>query len=187
MEDIEYYVGFLTNTHLMIAPILFILLHGLRSILLIPVIVICIAGGLIFGVIPGIILSIIGLLFSSSLFFYFAEKIPFITKRLSKMKDKIINRDTPITTSQIMILRMFPFINYHLLSFLIYESSEDFRTYMISSFYTIIPMAVVYTSIGQTVTSFPPIVSLGLLVGLVGLLFVVRKKTDNITVEEFLR
>src|SRR5690625_7439577 len=115
----------------MIAPILFILLHGLRSILLFPVIVICIAGGLIFGVIPGIILSIIGLLLSSSLFFYFAEKIPFITKRLSKMKDKIINRDTPITTSQIIILRMFPCINNHILSFLIDAHSDDFRTYII--------------------------------------------------------
>src|SRR5699024_2105303 len=119
LEDIEYYVGFLTNTHLMIAPILFILLHGLRSILLIPVIVICIAGGLIFGVIPGIILSIIGLLLSSSLFLVDAEKLRQITQRVSKMKDKINNRDTPITPSQIMILRIFAVIHYHLLSFLL--------------------------------------------------------------------
>lgn len=176
------------NTHLLIAPILFILLHGLRSFLFIPVIVICIAGGLIFGVIPGIILSIIGLLLSSSIFYYFAKTMPFVTKRLTKMKTKIIRKDTPVTTTQIAILRMIPFINYHLLSFLIYESAKDFRAYITSSFYTIVPMTIVYTTIGQTVSSFSPFVSMALLIALVGLLFVIRHKTEHITtVREFLR
>ncbi|GAA4074366.1 TVP38/TMEM64 family protein [Amphibacillus indicireducens] len=187
MEQIEQYIDFLRNTHILIAPVLFIVLHGVRSIFFIPVIAICIAGGMIFGVIPGIILSIIGLLLSSVIFYGLAKKMPFITKRLIKMKAKIKTNDKQLTTGQITILRLIPFIHYHLLSFLIYESTEDFRSYVGASFYTVIPMAVVYTAIGQTVVNFSPIASVAMFASLIILLFLSRKKSDRVSVREFLR
>lgn len=186
MEQVEHYIEFLRNTHILIAPLLFVVLHGVRSILFIPVIVICIAGGMIFGVIPGIILSIIGLLLSSIIFYALAKKLPFVTKRLIKMKAKIKTNDKHLSTGQITLLRMIPFIHYHLLSFLIYESSEDFRSYLIASFYTVIPMAVIYTTIGQSVVNFSPIASVAMLASLITLLYLSREKTDRVSVREFL-
>lgn len=187
MEQIEFYVELVRSTHVLIAPLIYLTLHVIRPILFIPVILICIAGGLIFGIVPGIILSIIGLLLSSVSFYFLANIMPFVTKRLIKMKAKIVGNDAHLTTSQITILRLIPFIHYHLLSFIIYESSMNFRSYLITSFYTVIPMAVVYTVIGQSVTSFPPLVSLVMILSLISLLFVFRKKDERVSVREFLR
>ncbi|BAM47086.1 MAG: TVP38/TMEM64 family protein [Amphibacillus sp.] len=188
MDQIEQYIEFLRNTHILIAPLLFIVLHGVRSIFFIPVIAICIAGGMIFGIIPGIILSIIGLLLSSIIFYAMAKKMPFLTNRLMKMKSKIKTNDKQLTVGQITILRLIPFIHYHLLSFLLYESTDDFQSYVSASFYTVIPMSVVYTTIGQSVINFSPLVSLILLASLTTLLlFISRKKTERVSVREFLR
>ena len=142
---------------------------------------------MIFGVIPGIILSIIGLLLSSVIFYGLAKKMPFITKRLIKMKAKIKMNDKQLTTGQITILRMIPFIHYHLLSFLIYESTDNFRSYLSASFYTVIPMAIIYTTIGQSVVNISPIASIAMLASLITLLVISRKKTDRVSVREFLR
>lgn len=187
MEQIEQYIELLRDTHIILAPMLFIILHGIRSLFFIPVVAICIAGGMIFGVIPGIILSIIGLLLSSIIFYGLAEKMPSMTKRLIKMKAKIKTNDKHLSTGQITILRMIPFIHYHLLSFLIYESSEDLRSYLSASFYTVIPMAVIYTTIGQSVVNISPIASIAMLACLIILLYLSREKTDRVSVREFLR
>ncbi|MBU5593639.1 VTT domain-containing protein [Amphibacillus sp. MSJ-3] len=187
MEKIEYYIEFVRGTHVLIAPLIYITLHLIRPILFIPVILICIAGGLIFGIIPGIILSIIGLMLSSISFYFLADIMPFITKRLIKMKTKIVGKDTRLTTSQMTILRLIPFIHYHLLSFIIYESSSSFRTYLVTSFYTVIPMVVVYTVIGQSVTNLPPLAILAMIFSLVTLFFLFRKKDERVSVREFLR
>src|SRR5690625_3424632 len=130
MEQIEYYIEFVKSTHVIIAPVLFILLHVMRPILFIPVTLICIAGGLVFGIVPGIILSIIGLLLSSMSFYFIANVMPSLTKRLIKMKKRIVGKDTSLTTGQMTILRLIPFIHYHLLSFIIYESSTGFKSYL---------------------------------------------------------
>lgn len=53
-----------------LAPIAFILLHFLRQFLFIPVVVICIAGGVLFGTVAGTFYSVLGLLLSSLLFLY---------------------------------------------------------------------------------------------------------------------
>lgn len=187
MEQIEYYIEFVRSTHFLIAPLLFILLHLMRPLLFIPVILICITGGLIFGVIPGIILSIIGLSLSSVSFYLLADTIPSLTTRLIKMKNKLIGKDVHLTTGQMSVLRLIPFIHYHLLSFIIYESSTSFKPYLLTSFYTIIPMVVVYTTIGQSITSFSPLVSFAMILGLIPLLFMLRKKDERVSLREFLR
>src|SRR5699024_6383921 len=187
VEQIEYYIEFVRSTHFLIAPLLFILLHLMRPLLFIPVILICITGGLIFGVIPGIILSIIGLSLSSVSFYLLADTIPSLTTRLIKMKNKLIGKDVHLTTGQMSVLRLIPFIHYHLLSFIIYESSTSFKPYLLTSFYTIIPMVVVYTTIGQSITSFSPLVSFAMILGLIPLLFMLRKKDERVSLREFLR
>lgn len=166
---------------------MFILLHVIRPILFIPVLVIFIAGGLIFGIIPGILLSIVGVMLSSALFYQLARIMPNTTRRLSKMKAKVVGQDAELSTGQIAILRLIPFIHFHLLSFLIYESSDHFRSYMESSLFTVIPMTIVYTTIGQSITSFSPMTTVILSISLVPLIFVFRKKSNGVSLREFLR
>lgn len=186
MDQIESYFELLRSTHFIIAPLFFIILHVIRPILFIPVVLICIAGGLIFGIIPGIILSIIGLLLSSLSFHIVAKNLPSLTKRLIKMKHKLIGKDAHFSTGQITILRLIPFIHYHLLSFMIYESSTEFKSYFLTSLYTIIPMSVVYTTIGQSITSFSPFVSYAMILSILPLLFAFRKKDESISLQKFL-
>lgn len=106
--------------------------------------------------------------------------MPFLTNRLMKMKSKIKTNDKQLTVGQITILRLIPFIHYHLLSFLLYESTDDFQSYVSASFYTVIPMSVVYTTIGQSVINFSPLVSLILLASLTTLLLFISRKKPNV-------
>ncbi|SDB94902.1 Uncharacterized membrane protein YdjX, TVP38/TMEM64 family, SNARE-associated domain [Pelagirhabdus alkalitolerans] len=187
MEEIEGYIQLVRESHILIAPLLFVLLHVIRPILFIPVVLIFIAGGLIFGIVPGIVLSIIGVVLSSATFYQLTRMLPGFTNRLLRMKSKMFGKDAHMQTGQIAILRLIPFIHYHLLSFLIYESSPDFKTYIESSFYSAIPSAIVYTAIGQSITNFSPILTFGLVIGLIPLFFVFGKKNNQITVREFTR
>lgn len=187
MEQIEQYIEVIRNTHGLLAPLLFILLHAIRPLLFIPVILVFIAGGLIFGLVPGMILSIIGAVLSSVLFYLITQCLPRFTNRLRKMKNKVIGEDRHVTTGQVAVLRLIPFIHYHLLSFLLYEASDNFYAYLESSFYTAIPMTIAYTFIGQAIISFSPVMIGIFIICLIPLLFVFRKKETGVSVREFLR
>lgn len=177
MEQLEQWILTIKESHLLIASFLFILIHVVRPILFIPVILILMTGGVIFGFIHGTILSVIGLMLSSVIFYYLAEKMPWFTKRLIQMKHKLFGEDRHVTKQQIMLLRLVPFIHYHLLSFLIYEQATDLRQYNTLSLYTAIPMALIYTVIGQSVAQFSPKVMTTLVLLILTISYLVRKDT----------
>lgn len=156
MEQIEQWIMTIKDSHLLIASFLFIFVHVVRPIFFIPVILILMTGGVIFGFVHGTILSIVGLMLSSIIFYYLAQKMPWFTRRLIQMKQKLFGEDRHMTKQQVMLLRLVPFIHYHLLSFLIYEQATDLRDYNKLSLYTAIPMALIYTVIGQSVAQFSP-------------------------------
>src|SRR6476620_11095210 len=64
------------------APVIFILFHVARQVLFIPVAVVCMTGGLLFGPLSGTIYSIIGLTLSSLVFYGVSRKVPKLTARL---------------------------------------------------------------------------------------------------------
>lgn len=186
MENLDEYLTLVIETSGIFAPLLFIALHIIRPIFFIPVVLLCILGGLVFGIIPGIALSIIGITLSSMIFFFMANSMPSTTARLFKMKKKLIGRDTQMTTGQIAVLRLIPFIHFHLLSFLIYESSKQFKDYFRSSLVANVPVAIIYTVIGQSISNFSPLHSTGMLVGIVPFLYFFRRKEITFTIREFL-
>ncbi|MCA0982526.1 VTT domain-containing protein [Halobacillus yeomjeoni] len=160
------------------APLLFIAIHLLRPFLFLPVMLVCITGGVLFGPIAGTAYSVIGTMLSSLLFYKTIRLVPSGLKRLKSLKEKWMRKNSHLTVKQVAILRLVPFIHFHLLSYCLIEISSDFKDYTKSSLFANFPLAVVYTSMGQWITllSIPLMVLFS--IGLVILCFIVRKKYE---------
>lgn len=170
-----------------LAPIAFVLLHFLRQFLFIPVAVLCVAGGVLFGTVAGTIYSIIGLFFSSFLFYFLISRMPNTHKKLSQIKKKWFGEYRNLTTGQVAILRLIPFIHYHLLSFCLLERYRTFKDYMKASFFTNIPLALFYTVFGEFISRFTPTMILIILFSISILVYVLREKITVIKWKEFFK
>ncbi|RNF39044.1 TVP38/TMEM64 family protein [Planococcus salinus] len=151
MEQFDQSLESLIHSAGWLAPFLFILLHVLRPILFLPVIVVCIAGGVLFGFFEGAILSFVGLSLMTLISYILVNKFPKFRHKMSRLKKKLF-QDRTISVSQVMILRIMPFVHFHLLSLYLMESTKSFREYMNYSVLGVILPAVVYTAFGQIIT-----------------------------------
>lgn len=185
MEYIGASVKTIIETAGMFAPILFIALHLLRPLLFLPVVFLCITGGVLFGVIPGIIYSLIGMTLSSLIFYKMTERMPGTIQHFSRMKQKLFGKHTDLTTPQIAILRLIPFIHFHLLSLCLIEISNQMKDYIRASILTIIPLVIVYTSIGQSITTFSPVMTGSMMIGTLPILYAMRRKEIYISWHDF--
>ncbi len=137
-----------------LAPFLFILLHLLRPLLFIPVIAVCIAGGYLFGFFEGAFLSFIGLTLMSWISYILVNKFPKFQEKMSRLKDKIFP-DRTLSVAQVMILRIMPFVHFHLLSLYLMEMTQSLKEYMAISALGLIAPAILYTAFGQSISEFP--------------------------------
>ncbi|MDG5472532.1 VTT domain-containing protein [Jeotgalibacillus sp. ET6] len=151
-----------------LAPVLFVLLHVLRPFFFLPVIVVCIAGGVLFGFLEGSLLSFIGLSLMSLLSYLLVHKFPGFKKRLTRLKYKVF-KDRKVTVSQVMVLRIMPFVHFHLLSLYLIEMSASFKEYLYFSLLGLIMPAVFYTAFGQVITELPWYLTILLLFVLIGI------------------
>lgn len=154
MEQLDQSLELLIESAGWLAPILFIILHLIRPFLFLPVIVVCIAGGLAFGFFEGALLSFIGLSLMSLVSYLLVNKFPKFREKMSRLKDKIFS-DRTLTVGQVMILRIMPFVHFHLLSLYLMEMTKNFRDYMYFSTLGLILPAVIYTAFGQAITELP--------------------------------
>jgi uncharacterized membrane protein YdjX (TVP38/TMEM64 family) len=141
------------------APVLFIILHLIRPLLFIPVIVVCILGGYLFGFFYGTLYSIVGLSLMSLVFYKLINLFPFFQKRIIKLKQKVF-KDRLLTIGQVMILRMMPFVHFHLLSLYLMDMTKTYREYMTYSIGGVIFPSMLYTAFGQGITELPWYLSL---------------------------
>ncbi len=111
------------------APLLFVLLYLLRPALFLPVVFLCISGGILFGAVAGTILSIIGITASSMLFYGIAQRFPRSANRILMLKQKLIGRHTSFTTGQVALMRLVPFIHFHILSVCLMENNRSWRSW----------------------------------------------------------
>ncbi|QSS99186.1 TVP38/TMEM64 family protein [Pontibacillus sp. ALD_SL1] len=167
------------------APLLFISFHLLRPLLFLPVAFICISGGILFGAVTGSIYSVIGVTLSSLLFYKMSQWMPKTLQKLVKLKHKLFGKHSSFSTSQIALLRLVPFIHFHLISLCIIEMSQGFKDYMKTSFYSNIPLAVVYTSVGQWISRLSPFVMAGFLLMLLTFIYLLRRKEIVIKWDDF--
>ncbi|WP_047981635.1 TVP38/TMEM64 family protein [Ornithinibacillus contaminans] len=185
MEVFGNYIMTFIQTGGLFAPLLFISVHLLRPLFFLPVVFICVSGGIIFGIFAGTVYSIIGITLSSIVFYFIIRWMPKFFDRFIRMKHKLIGKHTELTLTQISLLRLVPFIHFHLLSICLLEISIDFKDYMRSSFISNIPLAIVYTSVGGWLSSLSPIHILLSLAFLLLLIYGLRRKEIIIKWEDF--
>lgn len=183
----------LVGSHLMafveagglLAPLLFIIFHLLRPFVFLPVIFICISGGVLFGAMAGTFYSVIGITLSSITFYMMINWMPNTLKKLVKIKQKLFGKHATISTTQVALLRLIPFIHFHILSLCLIEMSSGFKQYTKSSLLSNIPFAVVYTSVGQWLSRLSPqLIFLSLLL-LLPFIYLTRQKEIFIKWNDF--
>ncbi|MFB4166676.1 TVP38/TMEM64 family protein [Virgibacillus sp. JSM 102003] len=185
MELFGNYLLAFIETGGLFAPILFIGCHLLRPLFFLPVVFICISGGILFGAFAGTLYSVIGITLSSIIFYGVIRWMPKTFNKLVNLKRKIIGNNSKLTTSQIAILRLVPFIHFHLLSLCLIEISANFKDYTRSSLFSNIPLAFVYTSVGKWISSLSPMYILIFLVALLPLIYILRRKEIIIKWNDF--
>jgi uncharacterized membrane protein YdjX (TVP38/TMEM64 family) len=169
------------------APLAFILFHLLRSFLFIPVPVVLIAGGVLFGTLWGTLYSVIGLMGVSLFFYRFIDRMPKTQNRLVKIKVSWFGEYRNLTVGQIAILRLIPFVHYHLLSFCLKQRTPLFKDYMKASLLTNVPIAIFYTSFGEFISYLSPSMIFLFLLVLTALVYLLREKQNVIKWREFFK
>lgn len=185
MQQLGSTVMLILETSGIFAPLLFIGFHLLRPLFFLPVAFICVSGGIIFGAVTGSVYSIIGVTLSSIMFYKMSQWMPRTIKKLIHLKQKLFGKHAGFSTSQIALLRLVPFIHFHLLSLMIIEMTTGFREYMKTSFYSNIPLAVVYTTVGQWLSTLSPVIMGPLILALLPIIYLLRKKEIVISWNDF--
>ncbi|WP_343750577.1 TVP38/TMEM64 family protein [Lentibacillus halophilus] len=180
----NYLLVFIENGGLF-APVLFISFHLLRPLFFLPVVFICISGGILFGPAAGTLYSVIGITLSSMMFYGLVHRMPRTFAKFSGLKQRLVGSHAAFTTSQIAILRLVPFIHFHLLSLCLIEISTNFRDYTKSSLLTNIPLAFIYTSVGQWMSQLSPFHTLLFLFALLPFIYFLRRKEMIIKWDDF--
>ncbi|MUV39365.1 TVP38/TMEM64 family membrane protein YtxB [Lentibacillus sp. JNUCC-1] len=185
MELAGQYLMAFVETGGLFAPVLFIGFHLVRPLFFLPVVFICISGGVLFGAVAGTVYSIIGITLSSLFFYGIIRWMPQTLNKLLSLKQKLLGNHSSFTMPQITLLRLVPFIHFHLLSLCLIETTGGFRDYAKSSFVSNIPLAVVYTTIGQWISQLSPMHIVPLLLVLLPLLYLLRRKEVIIKWNDF--
>ncbi len=167
------------------APIMFVLFHVLRQLLFIPVAVVCLAGGMLFGPLLGSVLSLIGLWLSSVVFYFMISKMPSLQEKLKRLDEKTLKFGGRINVFQASVLRLIPFIHFQLLNFYLMGNSRRFPKYAKAVFWTNVPLAFFYTIFGHSIASFSMEMGFIVLVALAGLIFFMREKRVIIKWSQF--
>ncbi|WP_068674599.1 TVP38/TMEM64 family protein [Oceanobacillus sp. Castelsardo] len=185
MEYVGNYVMAFIEMGGLLSPLLFICFHLIRPLFFLPVVFVCVTGGILYGPIAGTIYSIIGITLSSVIFYGLANRMPKKLDRLIQLKQKLLGRFTALNTSQIALLRLVPFIHFHLLSICIMEISSGMKQYTKSSLLSNIPLAIVYTCLGGWIANLSPFHIFIFLIGLLPLIYLVRSKEIIIKWQDF--
>ncbi|ANC78098.1 TVP38/TMEM64 family protein [Fictibacillus phosphorivorans] len=167
------------------APLLFILLQAFRQFFFLPVGLICLTGGILFGAVAGAFYSVIGITLSSVLFYWGMKSMPKLMKKVKKLQKKWIGKRMPFSIGQIAILKMIPFMHFHLLSLCLIEISSNFKEYTKASIISNVPIAILYSSFGSVLFSLSLVTSAAILVGLSVLFYLLRRKEWVIKWSEF--
>ncbi|WP_270179534.1 TVP38/TMEM64 family protein [Alkalihalobacillus sp. CinArs1] len=167
------------------APLYFIVLHFLRQFIFVPVSVICMAGGVLFGAVYGTIYSVIGITVVSIVFYFLIKRSPLLFNKVTTLKKKWMKKRMPMSVGQIAILRLIPFVHFHFISLCLIEVSRNFKEYLRSSFLTNIPLALMYSFFGTAIKGLEPMLIVLIMMGLVILFHLLRRREWIMKWDEF--
>ncbi|HRD71221.1 MAG TPA: TVP38/TMEM64 family protein [Legionella sp.] len=132
------------------APVLFVIMYSLATIMLLPTMVLTLAGGALFGPIMGTIINLIGATCGAALAFLITRHLIydwFSTKRGEKLNKLIAGVDQKGWIF-IALLRLFPIIPFNLVNYGLGVTGVSFRLYLIITLIFLIPSEIIYTYCG---------------------------------------
>lgn len=185
MEQLNSFLIAYIEPNTLLAPIIFISIHLLRSFIFLPVIFICISGGILFGPFVGTVYSVIGITLSSVLFYALIRRMPKTLIKFLYLKEKVIGNDLTLTTTQITLLKLIPFIHFHLLSLYLIEISTSFKDYTKLSLFSNLPLVFLYTLIGKWISNISVLLFSFIIALLLLIIYLLRRKETNIKWHDF--
>lgn len=167
------------------APIAFIAIHLIRQFLFIPVLIVCLAGGYLFGTFYGAVFSMLGLTISSLLNYHVFDLFPGIRYRLYEIKRKRFSPYVRLTDGQIAVLKMMPLMNFQMLNLLMMEKKHSFGQYAASSIITNLPVVVLYSFLGRSLQFLTLINAIIFVIILLLLMIILRQRIVIIKWKDF--
>lgn len=169
------------NSFGVLSPIVYVILLTLLPLLFFPDSVLVIAGGMIFGLGKGIILTSLGSFLGATVSFYISRVLgqKIVTKL---MKGKSVNFEKYSKHSGlfiILMLRLIPLFPFKVVSYSAGLSKMKFKDFTIATVIGSIPGIVVYTNLGDKSTDIGSnafYMSIVLIILLFALSFILKKK-----------
>src|SRR5690625_6999573 len=100
MELVSHYLLSFVHTAGWLSPLLFISIHLVRPLLFLPVILLCMFGGILFGIVAGTVYSIIGMTLSSIVFYLIIRWMPKTSKKVIQLKQKLIGQHVHVRSEE---------------------------------------------------------------------------------------
>lgn len=132
------------------APVLFVLIYCLATVLLFPTMVLTLASGAIFGPLIGTVLNLLGATGGSALAFLITRHFltAWVEKRKSQGVRRLIEGVNKRGWISVAILRLFPLVPFHLVNYGMGVTAIPFRLYVLTTFIFLIPAEIIYTYFG---------------------------------------
>ncbi|MFD1735948.1 TVP38/TMEM64 family protein [Bacillus salitolerans] len=162
------------------APVIFLLFHSIRQFLFIPVALLCVVGGILFGALLGTLYSVVGLTISCIVFYFLYQGMPKTFAKVHRMKERWIGDRINLTIGQITILRCIPFMQYQLLSLILLERKKNLFSFTKQSIITNTPTAILYTLFGQSISHLSPSVIVIILLCFTALFYLLRERVTTV-------
>ncbi|WP_078061451.1 TVP38/TMEM64 family protein [Legionella saoudiensis] len=133
-----------------LAPVLFIIIYCLATLMFVPTMVITLAGGALFGPTLGTLVNLLGATWGAACSFLITRY--FSDNWLPKNKDgnlmKLIRSVEQKGWVSVALLRLFPIIPFNLVNYGLGVTGISFRTYLLTTFIFLIPPEIIYTYFG---------------------------------------
>lgn len=133
------------------APLLFLLLYCIATILLLPTMVLTLAGGALFGPIFGVFLNLLGASCGAALAFFISRHLAteWFAKKRGPRINKLIQGVEKNGWQFVALLRLVPVIPFNLVNYGLGLTAIKFSHYIITTFIFLTPAEIVYTYCGH--------------------------------------
>ena len=134
-----------------LAPVFFVLLYCFATILLLPTMVLTLAGGALFGPILGTLLNLIGATIGAAVAFCISRHIAidWLAKKRRPKIDKLISGVERSGWQFVALLRLLPIIPFCLVNYGLGVTRIKFSHYLITTFVFLAPAEMIYTYCGH--------------------------------------
>nr|WP_241480466.1 VTT domain-containing protein [Legionella norrlandica] len=133
-----------------LAPVLFLIVYCLATLLLLPTMVITLAGGAIFGPVLGTLLNLLGATTGAAIAFLITRHLIYdwFSRKENGKLNKLIAGVDQKGWIFVALLRLFPIIPFNIVNYGLGVTGITFRIYLITTFIFLIPAEIIYTYFG---------------------------------------